>query len=167
MARGQNDKNGTEYASNGDFKKFQPRSGNLGHGQLITMPNKKQGSAFSKPQPGSTKEIRNFCFCLLGERSEEKKLLYKQLFFRYAGQAQCRETLARQEILLSVRWTSTAQRKTCFLRNLSFSMLGKQSAEKSLLYKKFDIHYAGRPKRRNKFEPQNVDWQNQMQQLKC
>ena len=64
LARGQNDKNGTEYASNGDFKKFQPRSENLGRGQLITRPNKKQGSAFSKPQPGSTKEIRNlFSVC--------------------------------------------------------------------------------------------------------
>ena len=116
LAGGQNDKNGTEYASNGDFKKFQPRSENLGRGQPITRPNKKQSSAFSKPQPGSTKEIRNFCFCMLGERSEKKNLLYNQLFFRYAGQAQCRKKLARQEMILSVRWASTAQRKTCWAR---------------------------------------------------
>ena len=96
LARGQNDKNGAEYASNSDFKKFQPRSENLGRGQLITRPNKKQGSAFSKPQPGSTKETRNVCFCMLGERSEEKNLLYKQLFFRYAGHAHRGEKFAAQ-----------------------------------------------------------------------
>ena len=74
MARGQNDKNGTEYDNNGDFKKFQPQSEKFGRGQLITRPNKKQGSAFSKPQPGSTKEMRTVCFCMLSARSADKIL---------------------------------------------------------------------------------------------
>ena len=46
LAGGQNAKNGTEYDSNGDLKKFQPQSENFGRGQLPIRPNKKQGSAF-------------------------------------------------------------------------------------------------------------------------
>ena len=34
LARSQNAKNGTEYASNGDFKKFQAQSENFGRSQF-------------------------------------------------------------------------------------------------------------------------------------
>ena len=48
---------------------------------------------------------------MLGERSEEKNLLYKQLFFGYARQAQRREKFALQEIWPSLCWATKAQKK--------------------------------------------------------
>ena len=83
-------------------------------------------------------------FCSLGGRGETNKTYSHRTVadylttpmgqrpgeFQYAERAQPREKIAHQEIFLSACWASKAQRKCCSTRNLTFTTLGDQGAEK-------------------------------------